>query len=184
MSDGSEPAPKKDRNTRRIAGITIALTVLVMIGLYLLFDVCDEQVTSTGKVVKACRHMQATDAPILGLGVILLVGLGAFFTEISILGLTVKRQLDEVKEKQNKMGEKVDRTAEKADQTAEETHKTAERADEIAATVGRTTEKVNETAADAADFHARLLSQETVGPIASVQAVAAPPGIVDLAERY
>ncbi len=135
------------------------VVVLGMLALYLWTKVCDEEVTNAGKVVRACRHPQATDAPFLALGVILLVALGAFFTEISVFGLTVKRELEAVKERQNETDEKVEK-------------------------VEKTAARLDETAEDAADFHARMLARET-GPLVVAEQSAAPhPDIVALADRY
>lgn len=152
MKSKAETRPR----TQLIAGVVIVAVVLLMFALYLGLRVCDDEVTSAGKVVKACRHLQATDAPFLALGGILLVALGAFFTEISVFGFTVKRELEAVKERQDETDEKVEKTAERLDETAE----------------------------DAADFHARMLAHE-IGPrVLSERSAALAPDIAELAERY
>jgi hypothetical protein len=71
--------------------------------------ICDQQVTTDGAVVSVCRHLQATDPPVLAGGLVLLVALGAFFTEISGFGISLKQAVQDVK-----------RTAEEAQSQATE----------------------------------------------------------------
>lgn len=71
--------------------------------------VCDQEVTNAGTVVSVCRHLQATDPPMVAAGLVLLVALGTFFTEISGFGISLKREVQEVR-----------RTAEEAHEEASE----------------------------------------------------------------
>lgn len=54
---------------------------------FLWFRVCDEQATSSGQIIEVCRHMAATDPPIVVLGVLTLVLLSTFYAEISGFGI-------------------------------------------------------------------------------------------------
>jgi hypothetical protein len=80
-----------------VAGSVLLVTVGVIVVLFFTVDVCDQQLTSTGSVVKVCRHPQATDPPIVVLGAVILAFLGAFFSEISGFGFTLKRTVEEAK---------------------------------------------------------------------------------------
>jgi hypothetical protein len=78
---------------RWTAGLGIAVALAVVAALYYRTDVCDEHLTSTGKVVEVCRHLQATDPPVAALALLALVALTAFFTEITGFGISLKRQV-------------------------------------------------------------------------------------------
>src|SRR5262249_52767159 len=69
----------------------IAAALVLGIVLYYRTSVCDNQLTRAGKVVCVPRNLRATDPPIMAVGLIVLVALSAFFTEISGFGFTIKR---------------------------------------------------------------------------------------------
>ncbi|MFF9705400.1 hypothetical protein ACF1FE_30155 [Streptomyces griseofuscus] len=60
-------------------------------------QICDQQLASKGDVVRVCRHAQMTDPPMLLLGLVTLVLLGVFFSEISGFGITLKREVQEAR---------------------------------------------------------------------------------------
>lgn len=80
-----------------IAGLAIALVLIVGGILYYRSTVCDQEVTQAGAVVTVCRRLQTTDPPIAGLGLVALLALTAFFTEINGFGFSLKRQVDKVR---------------------------------------------------------------------------------------
>src|SRR5205807_10630230 len=60
--------------------------------------VCDQELTGEGKAVAVCRHLQMTDPPVVAFGGFLLLALGAFFTEVSGFGISLKREVRTVRE--------------------------------------------------------------------------------------
>lgn len=102
MSDGGV-VPVGDEQTdetagpselvRWVAGCAIAVALAGGIGLYYGTDVCDQQLTGSGQVVTVCRNLDATDPPMVVIGLVVLVALTAFFTEISGFGVSLKREV-------------------------------------------------------------------------------------------
>ncbi|MEV6641096.1 hypothetical protein [Amycolatopsis sp. NPDC051371] len=80
------------------AGI-IAIAVGAVIGAFLWVRICDEQITQTGSVVSVCRHVQATDPPVIVIAIVLLSSLGVFYSEVSGFGVTLKRKVVELEER-------------------------------------------------------------------------------------
>jgi hypothetical protein len=78
---------------RWAAGLSIAAALGVGVVLYYQTEVCDEQLAPSGEAVTVCRNLQATDPPIVALGLVALVALTAFFSEISGFGISLKRQV-------------------------------------------------------------------------------------------
>jgi hypothetical protein len=100
MADSQDPPHASRRKLKPlewVAGSVLVVTVGVIVVVFFTVDVCDQQLTSTGSVVKVCRHPQVTDPPIVVLGAVLLAFLGAFFSEISGFGFTLKRSVEEAK---------------------------------------------------------------------------------------
>jgi hypothetical protein len=64
---------------------------------FLRVRICDEQVTNDGRVVKVCRHLGASDPPVPALGLILVVLLSFYYTEIQGFGFTLKREIRETR---------------------------------------------------------------------------------------
>jgi len=114
---------------------------VVSIAAFFSIHVCDQQLSSTGSVVRVCRHMQATDPPVLAAALVVLAALSVFFNEISGFGFTMKREVEKSVEKAEAAGQK----AEAAGQTAEAAGQTAKAAHEIAVA---TTTNAEETAED------------------------------------
>jgi hypothetical protein len=71
--------------------VVVALTAGRQI--YYSTNVCDEQLTDAGTVVAVCRQLAATDPPMIAVGLIVLVALMTFFTEISGFGISLKREI-------------------------------------------------------------------------------------------
>ena len=67
-------------------------------GAFFKVRVCDQQLTEAAIPVEVCRHLQATDPPVIAVALVALASLGAFFTEISGFGLSFKRQVRDAKE--------------------------------------------------------------------------------------
>lgn len=93
---------KKVASSQTLALRTIVMLVIVTIvaGTIVAFSyvkVCNQQVTPAGHIVGVCRHFEATDPPIIAGGLVVLALLGVFFTEISGLGFTLKREVAQVK---------------------------------------------------------------------------------------
>lgn len=83
---------------RLIAALTILVCLIVALVGFGRVNVCDEQLSQAGDVVEVCRHLQATDPPVIAVGLIILVSLGVFFNEISGFGFTLKRDVREARE--------------------------------------------------------------------------------------
>lgn len=79
------------------AAALVALAAGTAMVLFFTTDVCDQQMASNGNVVTVCRHPQMTDPPMVVLGLVILVLLGVFFSEISGFGITLKRQVEEAR---------------------------------------------------------------------------------------
>jgi hypothetical protein len=125
-------------------------------------DVCDQQLSSNGRAVEVCRHLQASDPPVIAVALVVLAALGVFFTEISGFGLTLKREVKEASKK-----------------------------DEAAQTVAETTrDKINETAGDLADLGRVVVPQDDAtvrseaDTTAGGEAERADPALVECAEDY
>lgn len=78
---------------RRAAGALIALALGAAAVLYYSTEVCDQHLTQAGSVVTLCRKLVITDPPMAALGLIALVALTAFFSEISGFGFSLKREI-------------------------------------------------------------------------------------------
>ena len=105
---------------RRIAaGCLLVVMVILIVAVFFPGRVCDQQVVSSGKVVFVCRHLEATDPPVIAIGIFILATLGVFYSEISGFGISLKRRVDEV-----------DQTARTGLQLAEQTRTENRRLDE------------------------------------------------------
>jgi hypothetical protein len=95
-TDGAPPPnePEKDTTTRDkwIAGTLISVISLAVIVSFFVMNVCEDQLTNAGDVIEVCRNLQASDPPIIVGGAIAVALLGVFFTEISGLGFSFKRE--------------------------------------------------------------------------------------------
>lgn len=87
------------RHIRWMAAGIIAIAVGAVIGAFLWVRICDEQITQTGSVVSVCRHVQATDPPVIVIAIVLLSSLGVFYSEVSGFGVTLKRKVVELEER-------------------------------------------------------------------------------------
>lgn len=95
MSDQPAPDDSVRGAVRWLISVCIALIVVGSVVAFLLIEVCDDQVTSNGNVVRVCRHLGTADPPAVAVGIILLALLSVFFTEISGFGITLKREVRE-----------------------------------------------------------------------------------------
>jgi hypothetical protein len=77
-----------------MAGFAVIAGVGLIIIAFFTINVCDQQPTSTGSFVTVCRHLNATDPPVIALGAVVLALLGVFYSEISGFGLTLKRSVE------------------------------------------------------------------------------------------
>jgi hypothetical protein len=91
-----EHKPPNDRRLRLAASGLLVLMVLLMTAVFFLGHVCDDEVTTSGRVVSACRHLQATDPPVIAIGIVVLAAFGIFYSEISGFGISLKRRVDEL----------------------------------------------------------------------------------------
>jgi hypothetical protein len=78
---------------RWTAGAAIGASLAAGIGLYYETEVCNERVTSSGGVVDVCRQLHATDPPMIAIGLVTLVALTTFFSEITGFGVSLKREV-------------------------------------------------------------------------------------------
>lgn len=81
-----------------LAGVFVLVIVSAGVVAFLIVDVCDQQLAPTGQVLSVCRHLQASDPPILALGLLVLPALGVFFSEVSGFGISLKREVKVAKE--------------------------------------------------------------------------------------
>ncbi|MEV6834228.1 hypothetical protein AB0N17_06860 [Streptomyces sp. NPDC051133] len=80
-----------------LAASLVTLAAAAAVALFFTTEVCNQQLASNGKVVTVCRHPQMTDPPMVVLGLVVLVLLGVFFSEVSGFGITLKRQVEEAR---------------------------------------------------------------------------------------
>jgi hypothetical protein len=119
---------------QRLAAGLIALVVVGGVVAFILSRVCEEQLTQSGEAVTICRHIQASDPPVIAVGLIALVALGAFFNEISGFGFSLKREVRHATE-----------TAEAANRNSAAATKTAKSAEGKAIDARRHSEGVQDT---------------------------------------
>lgn len=80
-SSGEEPSTLGHFEILTIVGVVLAL-----VGGFIVFfttTICDEQATEAGAVLTVCRHLRATDPPVVAFGIVIAVLLSRFFSEIS-----------------------------------------------------------------------------------------------------
>ncbi|MDC2958198.1 hypothetical protein PO587_27520 [Streptomyces gilvifuscus] len=86
---------KAVRPSQWMAASLVVLAAGAAVVLFFTAEVCDQQLASNGTVVRVCRHPQMTDPPMVITGLVILVLLGVFFSEVSGFGITLKRQVEE-----------------------------------------------------------------------------------------
>jgi hypothetical protein len=157
-----EYTPPADRRRRLAAGSLLVLVVVLMAAVFFSNRVCNGQVTSSGKVISVCRHLQATDPPVIAMGIVIIAVLGVFYSEISGFGISIKRRVDEV------------------DQTARAGLQLAQLNQED-------TRRLTETTGDLATYNQEVRAQPegATSPVSDGQADSPITGrIRDLADRY
>lgn len=92
---------------RLFAGAGLAIVLAAIVAGFLWVRVCDEQLAATGAVVTVCRHMAATDPPVLVLGMVAVLLLSVFYAEISGFGFTLRRKMEELEHRSNALQESV-----------------------------------------------------------------------------
>ena len=120
------PADGRDRTTW-LAGGMAAAAIAAIATLSITRTVSEQHVSDAGQVVHTQRAFQLTDPLIVALGLVVLVGVSAFFTEISGFGITLKRQVREALTKAD-LAEGVSRSAEQRVELVEagQRHRTAD----------------------------------------------------------
>jgi hypothetical protein len=78
---------------RWAAAGAIAVALIGGLTLYYTTKVCNQGLTSGGSVVEVCRKLQASDPPMVACGLVALVALTAFFSEITGFGVSLKREV-------------------------------------------------------------------------------------------
>jgi hypothetical protein len=158
--------PPTERRLRWSAVAAIAVVIVALIGAFYSLKVCDDQqISNSEKVVTVCRHLQATDPPVIALAVVIVAALGVFFSEVSLPGLALKglnRRVAEIAE-------------------------VAGSAQQLGIDNEKLTTSLKETAEDLADFNERFVSQGSVSPRPRSPGSGAAgwePKVVDLAARY
>jgi hypothetical protein len=107
--------PDSATKWKLLAGTGIGILLAAGILGFFRVDVCEQQLTDGGTAVRVCRHLQASDPPVLAVGIAVLAILGVFFTEISALGISIKRI---------QAAEQIAKTADERAQTAQEIART------------------------------------------------------------
>jgi hypothetical protein len=101
-----------DRSVGEWVGAAVIVAgACALIGMFLWVRVCNDQITDAGVPVRACRHLEIADPPLVAVGFIMLVALSPFFSEISGFGVTVKSRLAKVEQKVERVEDQTQRTA-------------------------------------------------------------------------
>ena len=138
MSEGAggdigmgEPVARAGRNAKLLGGSILFIVALLVVAFTIWWlkggaRVCDEQLTKDGATVSVCRHLGLSDPPVLATAAVLLILLFIFLPvqEVSILGIGLKKQLEEAKE--------AAQSARKAAQSATEAKDAAAKAQQLA----------------------------------------------------
>lgn len=114
------------RRTRIVILVAALVGVVVVSLLFFLVPVCETQLAQNSQPVEVCRHMQLTDPPVVVCGLIVILFLGTFFTEVSAFGFTFKRDVEQLKKRQERIEEKVldtQSTASRAEENTKDLYK-------------------------------------------------------------
>ncbi len=120
-----------------LAGIVVAASIIGVVVAFFTIDVCDQQLAETGRPVEVCRHLQATDPPVVAAGVVVLAALGAFFTEISGFGISLKRAVAQATDLAQDAKQSADAAREQTRQLTESTDDLHEATDSVMTSIGR-----------------------------------------------
>ncbi len=87
-------------SNRWLVPLAVTAVVIVALGVWAFFaiEICDQQLADSGDVVDVCRHLQVTDPPVLAAGLVVIAALGAFFTEVTAFGITLKRTVEKAED--------------------------------------------------------------------------------------
>lgn len=99
-------------STRLLALRMVAIAIMVAVVLVILIAfsherVCNQAMTSSGKIATICRHLESTDPPVIAGGLVVLACLGVFFSEISGFGFSLKREVVQTKREMAETREEV-----------------------------------------------------------------------------
>jgi hypothetical protein len=123
-SSGEEPS-----TLGRFEILTIVGVVLALAGGFIAFfttTICDEQATEAGAVLTVCRHLRATDPPVVAFGIVIAVLLSRFFSEISVFGVSMKSRLARVEKRVASVEKDAERLKETADDFGEDNRRRQE----------------------------------------------------------
>jgi hypothetical protein len=101
VNDDSSRQRVDPRGMLTLRMVAVVIIAAIVIGTFIAFSyerVCNQEMTAGGKVVEVCRHLEATDPPVIAGGLVALAFLGVFFTEISGFGLSLKREVARTKD--------------------------------------------------------------------------------------
>jgi Sec-independent protein translocase protein TatA len=128
----SEQGRSSSRYLRLIGKVAciliIASAVLYIFRTFSKNRICDDALASTGSVAKVCRHLQVTDPPIVAALAVAVIALALLFgfTEISALGISLKRSVAEAQRAESRATD----AAEEASKARTATTSTAKRAED------------------------------------------------------
>lgn len=174
MSSDNDPKQKPASSrigvlVLRVVAVLVFVTGVVVAFVAFSYDrVCNQQLTAAGRTVEVCRHLQATDPPIIVVGLVILVALSVFFPEISISGLSLKREVANAKDAAQSAKEaavSASRTSKAAEEMAGSSKKIAEDAEtasksaQNAAELAEETSRQAQAAADSAKSVAQLAQE-------------------------
>ncbi|MFJ2770281.1 hypothetical protein [Streptomyces sp. NPDC087300] len=115
--------------THPIAKIFTSILIILLLGglaaIFFSVKICEEQVTSRGAVVNVCRHVSSTDPPVMGI-VLAAVALlaGVFFSEVSVFGITFKKQIERIQEETREAKEQAEESGRSTEEIREALHVT------------------------------------------------------------
>ena len=100
-SGGAADRPAVESDSKRwLVPLAVTAVVIVALSVWAFFaiEICDQQLADSGDVVDVCRHLQVTDPPVLAAGLVVIAALGAFFTEVTAFGITLKRTVEKAED--------------------------------------------------------------------------------------
>jgi hypothetical protein len=153
---------------RTVAVLVVATGVVVAVVAFSHDRVCNQQVTARGNTVEVCRHLEATDPPVIVGALVVLAALGAFFNEISGFGLSLKRDVADAKDAAKSAKEaaasaaQVSRTAKRVAASAKMAAESADSASRKAREVADYAEGAASSAAQAAQVATELSRRSSV----------------------
>jgi hypothetical protein len=130
-------ATRTKRKARLVGGAILGIVALALVPLTIWWfegaRVCNEQLTRDGLSVPVCRHLDLSDPPVVAAAAVLLFLLFIFLPvqEVSVLGIGLKKQLEEAKEAA-KSATNAAESAQRAAKSAKEAQEAAGKAQRLA----------------------------------------------------